>query len=589
MHFCAWVLRFSHHVLYTRWRVQLVSKCWISICRLLIVGAVCAVPLSASAQSASSPPSKAGAVGSTPFSPPSPLRVASRISRKEAAEDALAHHEAIAQAELALTRARTERTRAKGRNDGMFRTGVEAMRAETPVDSGITQGTNRQDLFQLNSSLTRRFDSGTTLSMEMQNGYTRTVFPLVLSGVLTQEIDSGPNYLNSLTLSLRQSLLEGRSPAAAQSADIVADIQVQIAETQLRSAKEQVVQQVMSTWSQVFFAEAQLVLQERSLARTEEQMNAAEAQLTAGHIATFERNLVWQRLAQNQEALLVAHQELRSTARALMLALGRAPHDGLLLTSDGKNVHDQPEDVPLELTSALHSVTIEADDSLNEVHGEQHHDVVADARVDGDAAQWCEHAMTYNADIQVARAQMTLAETMLTPAREQKRPQLDLNVGVTSTGLDADIGESLKKMATIDALTIFGGIEFATRIRNRSARAEYDAANVDVSSARATETHLRQQVCYEVVDAWERYALQQERRDLAHWRTKIAYEGLDAESARFAQGRSTVTQVLDALENVDMSELEHVRVGLDEDTAWWTLQRHVGRILPEAGMRSGQH
>lgn len=613
--------------------MRLLSVYLLAFCGLLLSGAGWAAPVSSGAQHAPPSPSKAkpNAVAVTTdsergtassarasgkslrFNAPPPVRIASRISRKDAAEDAFKHNEIIAQAELALTRARTERMRAKGRNDGIFRTGIDAMRAETPVDSGISQGTNRQDLFQLNSSLSRHFDTGTTLSMEMQNGYTRTVFPLVIAGVLTQQIDSGPNYLNSLTLSLNQQILKGRSRAAASTADIAADIQVRIAETQLRAAKEQVLQQIMSTWSQTFFAEAQLVLQERSLARTTRQVEAANAQLEAGHIAPFERNLIWQRLAQNQEALLIAHQELRSTSRALMLALGRAPHHGLVLTTDGEKVHEQAEDAPLKIRSVLQTVSPASKTMLNEVvrgavgdadaqvHSEVSSSstpsVVAEERSEQEslaqqrsmgADQWCERAMQHNADIEVASAQMTLAEAMLLPAREQQRAQLDLRFGVTSTGLDADVGQSLKKMATVDALTIFGGIEFATHLRNRSANAEFEAVSIDLTSARANERHLRQQVCYEVVDAWERYELQQQRRELAQWRTHIAYEGLDAESARFTRGRSTVTQVLDALENVDMSELEHVRVGLEEDSAWWALQRHVGSILGEAGMHEGR-
>lgn len=609
--------RFTNDMLPTRWRMRVLSISLLALYALLIPCAVWAAPVSNGAQSAHPPPSKAesevaatshssgqGVATSlrdeaTPpqFTAPPPVRIGSRISRQQAAADALEHNEVIAQAALALTRAQTELTRAKGRNDGVFRTGLDAMRAETPVDSGISRGTNRQDVFQLNSSLSRRFDSGTTLSMEMQNGYTRTVFPLVIAGVLTQQIDSGPNYLNSLTLSLNQSLLEGRSRAVSRTADIAAEIQVRIAQTQLRAAKEQVVQQIMNTWSQVFFAEAQLVLQERSHARTQQQIAAADAQLKAGHIAPFERNLIWQRLAQNQEALLVAHQELRSTARALMLALGRAPQQGLVLTTEGKNVHGQEADTPLKIASVLASASSKVapvlHQELRQPHTEAHDEVSSNPLVEEAAShttasradQWCEQAMEHNADIDVASAQMTLAEAMLLPAREQKRSQLDLRFGVTSSGLDPDIGQSLKKMATVDALTIFGGIEFATRIRNRSAKAEFEAVSVDLASARAHERHLRQQVCYEVVDAWERVELQQQRRGLAQWRTQVAYEGLHAESARFKQGRSTVTQVLDALENVDMSELEHVRVGLDEDTAWWALQRHVGGILREAGLR----
>lgn len=528
--------------------------------------------------------------------------VASRITREDAARTVLQEHEAIVQAELALQRAQSDALRAKGRHDGVFRSSLEAMRAETPVDSGITRGTSRQDLLQLDTSLSRRFDSGTTLSIEMQNGYTRTVFPLMISGVLQQQIDSGPNYLNALTLSLQQNLLQGRSKQSAQQTDLAAELQVRIAEGQLQDTREEVVQQMMDVWSKVFFAEVQVILQERSAQRTEQQVDVAESQLDAGHIAPFERNRVYQRLAQNREALLVAHQELRSSARALMLALGRAPHDGLVLTQAGEplrtqaasqEVEDNPADASTWFNEALQGEdievhTVDVQQLLHEVRArEAEHDAPEGANDLGlDAQMWCELAMEFNTEIGVAEAQLRLAESMLLPAEEQRRAQLDLRAGVTSTGLDPDIGQSLKKMASVDALTIFGGLEFTTRLRNRAAQAELQAANVDLSSARQQEKHLRERVCYAVADAYETVILQKDRADFSQWRMEIAYEGLSAESARFAQGRSTVPLVLDALENVDMSELEHLRVRLDEHSAWWTLQRHVGRVLEAAGIEA---
>lgn len=529
--------------------------------------------------------------------------IASRISRQEAARIAMEDNASIAQAALALQRAKTQRLRAQGRNDGVFRTALDAMRAQTPVDSGITKGINRQDLLQLNTSLSRRFDTGTTLSVEMQNGYTRTVFPLMISGILQQRIDSGPNYLNALTLSLQQSLLEGRSRRTTQSMDIVADIEVTIAEAQLQAAQEQVVQQVMHTWSQLFFSEIQVVLQERSIERTRRQVDAAQAQLDAGQLAPFERNLIWQRLAQNHEALLIAHKELRTSARALMLLLGRAPHQGLVLTDIGRAIHGQTDTKPLEFSHVLDSlneVDVEVNahlfgddntDEFIEVHTQPvdpsaspsnaklHRDIRTES-----ADRWCERAMQSNAQILGARAQLDLAESMLLPAKEQQRAQLDLKFGVTSSGLDPDMGESLKKMATVDALTLFGGLEFVTRLRNRTARAEFEGATIDLATARAQEAHLREQVCYEVIDAFESLILQQERQTLSQWRAQIAYQGLAAESARFEHGRSTVTLVLDALENVDLSELEHLRVRLEEDAAWWSLVRSAGRILSAVGL-----
>src|SRR5699024_11173088 len=122
----------------------------------------------------------------------------------------------------------------------------------------------------------------TSLSLQLQSGYMRTVFPLMITGLFSQAIDSGPNYLNRLTLSVQQSLLAGRSRDAARSADIAARIQVRLAEIQLARVTDRVLHQAMQAYAQLFFAEAQVVLQRRSLARTQRQIDAANQQLKAG-------------------------------------------------------------------------------------------------------------------------------------------------------------------------------------------------------------------------------------------------------------------------------------------------------------------
>lgn len=500
-----------------------------------------------------------------PFETPAPLRGATRVTRQDVANQALAASLELQEAQLAVDRARFEQLRVQGRNDGQFSTELNASRAETPVNSGISKGTSRNDLLRLDTALVRRFDSGTAISLRMENGLSRSVFPLVIDGVLAERIVNGPDYLNALTFSVTQSLLEGRSRAAGRSADIAAELQVRMAQSQLRRVEEQVVHEAMVAYTQLLVAETSLVLQQRNLARTQRQVEAAEARLKAGHIAPFERNLVWQRLSLNQEALLVANQELRRASRQLMLAVQSSQHAGFLLTIEGAKLAEF-----IEEDAALPNLPSGTSESRSWT-----------------ADQWCERAMQKNAELDVASAQIALAEAMLLPSKDRQASTLDLTLGATSTGLHPDFLKSLEQMATMDALTLFGSLKFALSFRNRAARGEMGAAQRDIESARVREDSLRQRLCYGITDASETVALQQQRLALAGWRIQVAREGLAAEEARFARGLATVTQILDALENLETSELELLRVEADADTAWWTLQLQVGSVVDASrGRRS---
>lgn len=479
-----------------------------------------------------------------------------RIGRDRSVALALESNLRVKDAEHAVARARYEQLRAMGRNDGQFSTELNASRGETPMNSGISRGLSRSDVLRLNTQLLRRFDTGTMLALTMENGLTRSEFPFYLDGVLADRIVSGPDYMNTLTASITQSLLAGRSRAAAQSADVAAELQLQAAQARLRQAKEQVVHDVVQAYTQLLVAETTYYLQQRNLRRTLRQVDAAEARVRAGQLAPFERNLVLQRMSANQESVLIAHQDLRRNARRFMQQMQITEHHRLWLTVEGEALARQTEEdwgVP-ELDEAIENQERRS------------------------AEAWCEYAMHHSPEVAQAHQQVALAQSRLRPAEENKRSTLDLSFGVTSMGLDPDFLKSLEDMATLNALTVFGSLKFALQFRNRLAHGEYGAAESDLARARVAEQSIREALCFAVVDAFETVELQRQRRALSAWRIQIAYEGLEAEEARFERGLSTVTHILDALENVEATELELLRVEAEQSQAWWTLRQQVGGL-----------
>lgn len=513
----------------------------------------------------------------SPFVAPAPLAPARRVSRDDVARDALDASLAVREARLQVDRARYDQLRALGRNDGQFTSELTGTRAATPINSGISRGISRSDGIRLDTSVARRFDSGTTLSLRMENGYTRSEFPLFIGGVAAQTIISGPDYQNSLTAAVTQSLLAGRSRAAARSADVVAELQLRVAQSQLRRAEESAVYEAMTAYEQVWTAEVALGVQVRSLMRTQRQALAADARARAGQIAPYERNLLLQRLSLNQEGVLAAHTELRRQSRRLMQAVQAAPGGAFLLALDA-------ESVGTAVLSLDDTPTTSAPDPLPETRFPAEGAALSrEGRWSSE--QWCEVAAQHNSELDVASAQIALAESQLLPISERQKTTLDLQFGVTSTGLDPDFLKSLERMATLDALTLFGSLKFAANLRQRAVRGELGSARADVERAQVASQRLVDAVCFGVTDAFEALTLQRARFALASWRIAVAEEGLQAEDARFERGLTTVPQMLDALENVETAELDQLRAYVDAEIAWWALLLQVGAVVDESGAR----
>lgn len=461
-----------------------------------------------------------------------------RVSRSEIIERALSANYELQNARLAVERAAYERQRALGRRDVSLTSELSLSRSATPVNSGISSGLSRSDQIQLDTTALRRFDTGTSLSLNYTNAYRRTEFPLVIGGVVTDTIVNGPDYLNALTLSVTQSLLRGRQRAVERSADVSAELQRVLAEAQLEATHVQIQSDALVAFANAVVAEAAVELQVRSLERTERQLTIAQSRLAAGQIAPFELNLLRQRLATNREAMLVASADLRRVSRQLMQLTQRSPSARFVLPDGG----------------------LRADPELPEM------------------VDICRSAADFSPQVRIASLQVELAEQSVIPARDQRRPQLDLTIGATTTGLDPDFLQSIEEMATLDALTMFGTLRISALVGDRAARAQIGQSEIDVTTARRSEEQARDAVCFAVLDAAETFELQQRRVRFADYRVQIAAEALDAEQARFERGLSTVQLILDALDNQENAELEALRARAELELAWIALLRQVGDL-----------
>lgn len=478
----------------------------------------------------------------------------------------------VRRAQLALREAELQRGGADGFLDPVVGAQLELQRTAVPIAQGLGSGLNTNERYSLGGSYARAFAPGTQLSLGASSAVTRSRFPfraslgstaileLLAQGLSpqdvlaelevlqseqqTQTIVDGPNFENSVSVTLEQPLLQGfgrdvnlapRETGAAQIA--LRDLEV----VQLASARAL---EALLAYGELRYAWDEFDLRLRSLERTSRQLDIARAEVAAGQIAPIELDLVRQQIATNQEAVLVAHGEIVRRSRELRRLTG-ASADQTALVRPSEPLEDRTLPVEYE-------------------------------------ARFCDEAATLHPDVRVAEQQVAWLRTQVVPTEDAMRPDLSFSASLASTGLDANYATSWADVFRLRGTAIVGSLSYSDVIGGRSARAQNQVAELAVERAELEVDELRSQLCYQVREATDSLAVLESRREVAAYRVDVAARALEAESQRFAQGLSTVQLGIDALTRLEEAEVALLRVRTDAEAAGWQLAHlrgHVGERI----------
>jgi outer membrane protein TolC len=413
-----------------------------------------------------------------------------------------------------------------------------ATRAEQPTNDGLSSGLSTNERYQLGADLTRRFRPGTQVQLSVENSVTSSSFPFS-SPAGTQIIERGPNFETALTLSASQPLLEGFG-------ERIYMLPLTQAQRRMDAAELGVVQQASARLLELMTGSVELAysleeveVRHNSLRRTLEQMLIADAELQAGRIAAIDQDLLRQRAAANQEAILVSWANAQARTRNLRGVIGELP-----------------------VQTEVWSISPPAPVLESEVAGAV-----------------CAAASEYSPDVATLRAQLETARLDVVRTSDTLRPQLDVSAGITQRGLDANVPGALGQMARLEATTLFGGLTLTVPLGNRQARSESSQARVAVERAMFEISDMERTLCTQVHELVQNLSLLTSRAELATYRIGIAQRALAAEQARFAQGLSTVQNGLQALEDLETAELEGLRIETDVELARWRLLHLSGGLM----------
>lgn len=472
--------------------------------------------------------------------PPLAVDGATEWTRTDAVATLMRGNPDLLRAQFQIRAAQPDVSGSLGLFDPNFTADLKFDRSVTPTTFADVSGSIVQQNYEWNAGFGQKFVTGTQLGVSLRNGASRSDFR-TNEDTATSDFgdllnDRDLNFQTTLALTVSQSLLRGFGKKSNLISQNVASRGVDVQTLGLLQQANAKLAELLIAYAELRYSYDQYELRSRALERTRRQFSISQARLEAGQIAPIELDLVHQRIAANLEALLIARADVGRQSRALARLVGEG--DSLLLPAD-----------PLEEGATAPYV--------DEV---------------------CTSAVAQTPTYRIAEQQLAIANLQVRQSREQGRPTLDLSGGLTASGYDPNYATAWGEVFRLRQPSMFAGLNFQTTFRSRATRAQVEKALVAVDSAEFEIQEIRRSLCHELRESIEAARLTEARIALADYRVEIAQRASAAEEERFAQGLSTVQLGLDALESLEESENQALRVRTDAEIARLRVQTATGEL-----------
>lgn len=149
-------------------------------------------------------------------------------------------------------------------------------------------------------------------------------------------------------------------------------------------------------------------------------------------------------------------------------------------------------------------------------------------------------ALQRNPNLLRQRYEIAVRQNQVQVARNQLQPQLDLRSSVRSSGLDNDLGSSLRDMSRFEFVDVSVGLAYARQVGNRAAKSKYRQTELEAVRVREILDAFERQVGFNIAESLNNLQLsfatfESSLRQLAESQqwvklAKIRYESPPAES-----------------------------------------------------------
>jgi outer membrane protein TolC len=281
--------------------------------------------------------------------------------------------------------------------------------------------------------------------------------------------------------------------------------------------------QVLDAYWTLWFSEQQIRINQSALQLARREMERAREQLEVGVISESELLPLKTELARLREDLVLS----RATRRANQLDLARLLGDPLS---------------GAEITPATEPPTL--------ADAPRRADIFAEAAKRSYRLQNLQHA------VEIARIQAAVAEN-------RSLPELSTTASLRISGLGGDVPAAFEQIGGLEAITGMVNLRLELPLIDRAAEADAERADIEVEIAKANYESARDELYSRVATALNNAEAARARLELAKKTAALAERQVEVQSTLFANGATTMLDVVTAIQQRNQAQLRVARARID--------------------------
>lgn len=343
-------------------------------------------------------------------------------------------------------------------------------------------------------------------------------------------------YSSSLTLSLSQNVLQGFGLRSNLAPINAARSALSVAQAQAQATRQQTLAAVSTAYWNLYYQQNLLLISEDSLKLVQEQARIVAALAQDGRVAPVELLRVQAAEAEAQQAVLIAQLALKSASDSLLLLLGSPPGTPLQLSS-------LPPPASPPQTEGVLAVILEN-----------------------------------NPQILSLKLSIQNQEANVREARHACLPQLQATASYGLSGYEEEINASLSELGSGDLSGWAIGATLSVPLLNRQDQGALDRATAELSRLQIQEAALQNSLQQQALALLGQLDVAYRRLDLMALDIRLQQASLEAEEARFREGRSLQKDVLTALSALKEARVTSEKAQIDYANAKVQLDALMGRL-----------
>jgi outer membrane protein TolC len=379
------------------------------------------------------------------------------------------------------------------------------------------------DTVNLGAELTKTYSFGTIVQVGVtgQRRVSSTPIPNMLGGTTAL----GPSYALNGTLSITQPFLRGAWNSVGQASLRQAKLNRTATMLGAQQAGSQVLHDVLTAYWELWYSMETVRIDSasRDLAKTLQEQ--AEQQVKSGTLANVDALIYSTQVAQQEGTLVAAQTDVRQRSLTLSLTMGKAERTGPDLVSAENPPDPTPDDI-------------------------------------GEGA--VTEALAASYELKQLEAQTKIAEDQASIAGDSLRPQLNLNVTLSSQGLgNRQIPPAVDQFSQLQAWGAIAGLTFETPVTDHRRSAQVQQALLGVHIAEKQIEAARQQLRTDVHSALARRDAAKRRLELALITEKVAHDQAEGQRGKFLAGTALAIDVQQADNTYQQAQLNTQRARVD--------------------------